>query len=180
MGTVSTTLTTFEDFIKNPGLQNEDGSRSELHDGEVVAAPPKPGVGSIATKLVTLINKLGKGKWIASSEFSYRPASNLQYWVAGVGLIPRKALNLMAADAHTVYAPPLIVEILTTGNRTAKIRRQRVVAFGAGTQEFWVIDPKKQTVEVSLPGQPSVMYGVSDAVPVCVLGGVTIHVADLF
>jgi Uma2 family endonuclease len=79
-----------------------------------------------------------------------------------------------------VYAPPLIVEVLSPSNRPGDIQRQRVAAFSSGTQEFWVVDPESQTIEVSLRGCPSQIYGPGETVPVAVLPGVALSAAALF
>ena len=86
----------------------------------------------------------------------------------------------MRGNDYPIYAPPLIVEVLSPSNRPAKIQRQRVAAFSAGTKEFWVVDPHRRTIEVSLPGSPSRTYGVEEAVPVAVLPGVVFPVGNLF
>ena len=43
-----------------------------------------------------------------------------------------------------------------------------------------MVDPLARTVEVSLPGATSRVYGVGESVPVAVLEGVTIPVGAIF
>ena len=61
---------------------------------------------------------------------------------------------------------PLIIGVLSPSNRPAKIARQRIAAFSAGTREFWGVDPEMRTIEVSLPGSPSVTYDQAASVRV--------------
>ena len=55
----------------------------------------------------------------------------------------------MPPNDYPVYAPPLIVEVLSPSNSPAKLQRQRIVAMSAGTEEFWVVDAEKRTVQVT-------------------------------
>ena len=74
---------------------------------------------------------------------------NLQFWFADVAYVPIADWRKLARDEYFVYAPPLVVEVLSPSNRPAKLNRQRMVAMSAGTQEFWVVDGEKRTVEVT-------------------------------
>jgi Uma2 family endonuclease len=97
--------------------RTESGKRYELHDGEVVISAP-------------------------GSPTSYQApeAVNLQFWFADVAYIPQADWNALPPDEYPVYAPPLIVEVLSP-----PVNRQRIVAMSAGTEEFWVVDPTDHT-----------------------------------
>lgn len=86
----------------------------------------------------------------------------------------------MRTSEYLIYTPPLIVEVLSPSNKPEKIRRQRIAAFSGGAREFWVVDPVRRTIEVSLPGSPSRIYGEQDSVPVAVLAGASLPVRILF
>jgi Uma2 family endonuclease len=68
-----------------------------------------------------------------------------------------------------VYAPALIVEVLSPSNTSAKISRQRIVALSAGTQEFWVVDPERRTVLVTNLSGTNV-YTLGDDIPLPMFG----------
>lgn len=114
------------------------------------------------------------------AEFPYRPAPSLQYWRADVAYLPNADWHALQTDDYVIYSPPLIVEVLSPSNRASKIDRQRRVAFSAGTQEFWVVDTRAKTIEVSLPGKASRLYGIGEKLPVAVLSGVELPIAELF
>jgi len=82
-------------------------------------------------------------------EHPYRPALDLQFWIADVALVPRAIWDSLPDDEYPIYAPPLIVEVLSPSNTAAKLNRQRLVAMSAGTREFWVVDPVTKTVHVT-------------------------------
>ena len=179
MSTVATSLTTWEEFVELP--DPEDAVHYELHDGEVVVVPtPKPIHVYIQHLLTGLLTTAAQGRGSAAQEFPYRPAANLQYWYADVAYLSNEDWRAMRTTEYFVYAPPLVIEVLSPSNRPEKIRRQRVAAFSGGTREFWVVDPVARTVEVSVPGATSRVYGLQESVPVAVLEGVTIPVAAIF
>jgi Uma2 family endonuclease len=165
VGNVDAALTTWEEFLQLPDTEN--GTHYELHDGEVVAVPPpKPNHIFIQSVLVEWLTSTAQGRGRAASEFPYRPAPNLQFWYADVAYVPREDWLLMRADEYPVYAPPLVIEVLSPSNTPEKIHRQRVAAFSGGTSEFWVVDPAAYTVEVSLPGNPPRIYRTDETIPV--------------
>jgi Uma2 family endonuclease len=179
MSTAGTALTTWEEFVQIP--DEEEGMRYELHDGEVVVVlPPKPLHVVIQILMAEWLTIAAQGLGRAAMEFSYRPAANLQFWRADVAYIPNEDLDVMWTSEYLVYSPPLIIEVLSPSNRPAKTKRQRLVAFSAGTREFWVIDPIRRTIEVSLPGKPSRIYTVEETIPISVLPGANFPVRILF
>jgi Uma2 family endonuclease len=174
-----TALTTWEDFL---GLSSEDGiDRYELHDGEVIqVAPPRPIHIYIQSVLTEWLTSAARGRGRAAQEFPYRPATNLQFWRADVAYLPAEDWQRMRTDEYPVYAPPLIIEILSPSNKSTSIDRQRVCAFSAGTREFWVVDPIEQSIEVSMPGEPSRVYRIGESVPVRVLPDAVLPIHRLF
>jgi Uma2 family endonuclease len=179
MSTTGTALTTWEEFVQIP--DEEEGMHYELHDGEVVVVPPpKPFHTYLQSFLTDWFNRAARGRGLAMSELPYRPAANLQYWYADVGYMSHELWKAMRSDEYLVFTPELIVEVLSPSNRPAKTERQRLVAFSAGTREFWVIDPARRTIEVSLPGKPSRIYTIEETIPVAVLPGAKFPVRILF
>jgi len=179
MGTIVTALTTWDEFLLMP--DPEPGNHYELHDGEVVLGPPPKAIHIYIQALLTeWLNQVAGGQGRAMPEFPYRPAANLQFWYAGVAYLPIGDWQAMRSDSHPVYAPPLIVEVLSPSNGPEQIRRRRVVAFSAGTREFWVVDPDAQTIEVSIPGATSRLYAAGEEIPVQVLPGALFPVRALF
>jgi Uma2 family endonuclease len=183
MGTVDTTLTTclttWDGFLQLP--DGPEGTHCELHDGEVVVMPPpRPVHVYVQGLLVEWLTAAARGLGRAAMEFPYRPALNLQFWYADVAYLPNEDWLAMRGQDYPVYAPPLVIEVLSPSNKPEKIRRQRIAAFSGGTEEFWVVGPVSQTVEVSLPGQPSRVYRTDEMLPVTVLPGASFLVGSIF
>lgn len=151
MSSLAHSLVSWSEFQQLPE-RPESAQRYELHDGEVVAVPPaKP----IHIKIQRRIEKLLEsivGDWgVVTKEFPYRPQPNLQFWVSDVACLSQAHWDSMPSDEYPVFAPPLVIEVLSPSNTPAKTSRQRIVALSSGTEEFWVVDPIGRSVTVTRP-----------------------------
>jgi len=82
-------------------------------------------------------------------------------------------------DEYPIYAPPLIVEVLSPSNTPAKVNRQRIVALSSGTQEFWVVDAASRSVQVTdLTG--TTLYSLGASIAVQAFGAGTMAVDKIF
>lgn len=117
---------------------------------------------------------------VISTSWLYRPAPNLQYWVADLAYIPRSDWESMPRDADwRFYAPPLIIEVLSPSNTPVKVNRQWMTAMSAGTQEFWIVNRDRQTVEVSRLDSTVQLYGAGDVIPLSFFNG-SLKVDEIF
>lgn len=179
MRTVETALTSWEEFLFLSDAGN--GSHYELHDGEVVIVPPpRPIHVYIQSLLVQWLTDAAPGQGRAAQEFPYRPAKNLQFWYADVAYVPHADWLAMRANEYPVYAPLLVIEVLSPSNKPETVHRQRVAAFSGGTREFWIVNPDNQTIEVSAPGSATRIFGMGDTLPLSVIPGALFPVDVLF
>jgi Uma2 family endonuclease len=179
MSSLTQPITSWTEFLRLPE-RPENGIRYELHDGEVVVVPPpRFWHVEVQERIENALRLRAAGVGIIRSEWPYRPAPNLQYWVADLAYIPRADWESMPRDADwPVYAPPLIIEVLSPSNTPVKVNRQRMTAMSAGTQEFWIVNHTKKTVEVSrLDGVH--VYGVGELISLLLLNG-SLKVDDIF
>ena len=95
-------------------------------------------------------------------------------------MCPRRTGEACAGDNYPIYAPPLIVEVLSPSNRRSKIKAQRIAAFAAGTQDFWIVDTVERSIQVYYPGDQERVYTFAESVPLAVLPGHSLPVASLF
>ena len=179
MSSLAQTLVTWSEFLRLPD-RPENGVRYELHDGEVVEVPPAQPIHVwLQTRLSRLIEGLAGIPGVAPTEFPYRPFPNLQFWVADVAYVTPAEWAAMARNEYQVFAPALIIEVLSPSNTPAKVSRQRITAMSAGTQAFWVLDPVKRTVLVT-DANGTRLYEVGDVIPLHLLDGAVLAVADIF
>jgi Uma2 family endonuclease len=178
MSTVVQSLVTWQEFLRLPE-RSESGERYELHDGEVVLVPPaRPLHKKIQKRLEVLLEAAAGQRGVVSTEFPYRPVPNLQFWVADVAYILQSDWDAMPPDTYPVYAPLLIVEVLSPSNTAVEVNRQRMVALSAGTQEFWVVNAAERTIHLtSLSGAR--VYASGERVPLALIGG-SIAIDEIF
>jgi Uma2 family endonuclease len=169
MSSLEHPLVTWSDYLLLPE-RPETGKRYELHDGEAVLAPPaRPLHVKLQKRIERLLEALAGESGVVTTEFPYRPVINLRYWFADVAFILQADWDALPPDDYPVYAPALIVEVLSPSNTSAKISRQRIAALPAGTQEFWVVDPERRTVLVTNLSGTNV-YTFGDDIPLPMFG----------
>lgn len=170
MSSHAQSLVSWPEFLRLPE-RPDTGQRHELHDGEVVLVPPaRPLHIKLQKRIEHLLETLAGERGVVTIEFPYRPAPNLQYWFADVAYVPRADWDALPPNDYPVYAPALIVEVLSPSNTPIKINRQRIVAMSAGTLEFWVVDAEKRTVQVTDPAGTR-SYGSGATIPVALFEG---------
>jgi Uma2 family endonuclease len=173
-------ITSWTEFLRLPE-RPENGIRYELHDGEVVVVPPpRFWHVEVQERIEKPLRALAGDAGVVRSEFPYRPAPNLQYWVADLAYIPLADWQRLPRDADPpVYAPALIVEVLSPSNTPVKVNRQRMTAMSAGTQEFWIVSREPHTVEVSRLDSTVQIYGAGEIIPLPFFSG-SLKVDDTF
>lgn len=179
MSSLPHSLVTWADYLRLPE-RPETGKRYELHDGEVVLVPAAgPLHIKLQKRIERLLEALAGDLGVVTIEFPYLPVINLQYWFADVAFVLRADWDAMPPDDYPVYAPALVVEVLSPSNAPAKLNRQRIVAMSAGTQEFWVVDPERRTVLVTNLSGTNV-YASGDSIPLTIFCAATLAVDQIF
>jgi Uma2 family endonuclease len=182
MSSLAQSLVTWEEFVRLPE-RPETGKRYELHDGEVIVVPPaRPLHIKLQKRIERLLEAAAGDRGVVTMEFPYRPVPNLQYWFADVAYIPHSDnadWEALPPDEYPVYAPPLIVEVLSPSNTPAKVNRQRIVALSAGAREFWVVNAERRSVQVTDLGGSKV-YAPGEAIPLPLFGNATLAVDRIF
>jgi len=171
----STALVTVEAFRQ---LTDPPGIRLELHNGEVVeVCRPKPKYWLLQQHLAELFNSIfGTSRGKAGTEFAFRSQPEHDLRVADVAWVSYLRLRKMDLDSD-FGAPGIVVEVLSPSNRSAEMLEKKDLCFGAGCEEFWIVDPKRCVNEVTRAGASGVFYRRGDHIPV---GGATCSVDEIF
>ena len=178
MGSLAHSLVTWTEFLGLPE-RPENGIRYELHDGEVIQVPPpRPLHIKLQKRIERLLENLAGDRGVVATEFPYRPVLNLQYWAADIAYLPQQDWDALPPNEYPIYAPPLIIEVLSPSNTPAKLNRQRIVAMSAGTQEFWVVDAEKRTVQVTDLSSTKT-YTAGAPIPLAMFGGLSLTVDQI-
>jgi Uma2 family endonuclease len=62
-------------------------------------------------------------------------------------------------------APDLVAEVISPSNRRDQIAETQRLCLENGCREFWVVDPKRQTVVVCEPGGQMTTYSSGQTIP---------------
>ena len=182
MSSLATRLVTWEEFVELPE-RTETGGHYELHDGEVVRVlPPADRHIALQAQIMRLLRPAEVFGFEILMEFPYRPTADLQYWKADVAIVPtdvRKAMARRSGLSWQVYAPPLVVEVLSPSNTDDELNRKRVVAMSAGTVEFWIVDGDCRTVHVTTRGGLRT-YRAGENIALSAVAGVRLAVDAIF
>ncbi|GHV31078.1 hypothetical protein AGMMS4952_19100 [Spirochaetia bacterium] len=181
------------DYTYADVLEWDEDFRAEIIEGELfMMSPPvrkhQEILGELSYQLATFLK--GKSCKVYMGPF-------------GVRLHPREDLRdktLLEPDITVICdpsklddcgcngAPDLIIEILSPSTRTRDKVRKYNLYMDAGVREYWIVDPKAETVQVyvledgryvaaSYSVEPKVR---GDTIPVTVLPGCTINLKEVF
>lgn len=165
----------------------DDGKRYELIDGEVYMMSPAPTTSHqrIQRRLTTLLDIFLDGKQCEAfpAPFDVRLNSG-----AADDTVVQPDITVVCDPGKIDErgcrgVPDMVVEILSPSTA----RRDQLVKFNtylaAGVREYWIVSPQARIVQVNLlrdGGYVIQVYGDTDVVPVGVLSGCEIHMADVF
>jgi Uma2 family endonuclease len=82
-----------------------------------------------------------------------------------------------------IGAPDMVVEVLSPSNRYWDYLIKEKIYLEAGVREYWIVDPEEETVQQLIlenRGYEVVQYKAADTVPVHILPGCEINLADVF
>ncbi|MUL36923.1 Uma2 family endonuclease [Gloeocapsopsis dulcis] len=131
----------------------DDGNRYEIIDGElfVTKAPHwkhQNVADNVCTELKLWSRQTGLGDAATTPGVIFTDADNV---IPDVVWVSNQRLAELLDDAgHLVGAPELVVEVLSSGELQEKRDRQLKLKLYSiqGVQEYWIIDPQKQQVEI--------------------------------
>lgn len=171
----TTGLLTVEQFAALPRTDE----RQELVRGEVInTTRPSRFHFTIQRRLERLLARLATSG-ITGYEFTYASgAANVR--VVDVAWMSQERWEASEGRVFTVGAPELIIEILSPSNTAQEIAERKDEAFASGCLEFWVVNPARETTEVSRPDQTDRTYRRDEEIPIAPLGGERIRVDSVF
>jgi Uma2 family endonuclease len=166
------------DFMRLP---RSGGTRQELHHGELVELPPVKKIHTqLQKRLVNLfelrLNPLEHG---VDKEFPFRPAPDYEVWVADVALFSLALWEQTADDDYFRGVPAIVIEVLSQSNSASEMLERETICLHHGGQEFWLIDPRRETVKVIRADSYSSVHDAAGVIESSALGG-SIAVRDIF
>ena len=168
---------TVADFERIP---EPPGGHYELHHGEpILVPPPMKEHARIQRKLMLLLHRLCSG-WYVDKEFAFRPLPEHEVWVADIGVVEARRWDATQDRAWLSGAPELVIEVLSPSNTAQEMNDREQICFQGGCQEFWIVDPKLNTVRVSTHDGKWRTYEQKDEIPLNRFDAASLHVAAIF
>jgi Uma2 family endonuclease len=180
---VTPKLMTWQELAELP----DDGMRYELVCGVLLTmAPPFQEHGRLADRFGRSLDRyvdahqLGE---VIRAEIGYllttRPDTVRAPDLAIVSTAHRAALG--QSRGYFPGSPDLVVEVVSTNDRLTRVGVKVAEWLEHGAKLVFVVNPRRQTVEVHRPGQPLRTLGLSDVLDgEDVVPGWTLPVRDLF
>jgi len=162
----------------------DEGFRAELYEGTLIVmeAPTRKHQG-ILVEITGQLWQFLKGKpcKVYPAPFSVRLSKEEESIFEPDIVVVCDELKL--TERGCVGAPDLVIEILSpsTARMDKKLKYQKYQQ--AGVREYWIIDPELDMLEVNILRKKrytTTIYNGEDTVPVTVLDGCEINLADVF
>ena len=162
-------------------MDDPPGGRLQLHHGEVVflTFPKRPHTIAQAN-LVDQLKPRARRQGKVIMELPFCPLPEHEVWAADVAFVSREQWAAGDEDDWFPGAPLLVIEVLSPSNTKAEIADKRQTCFAGGCQEFWLVDPKKKTVQTWTAGGSTAKYGETESVPLAIMGAATLPVSTIF
>ena len=167
------------DFSRLPPAPG--GVRQELQHGQLVELPP---VKKLHTKLhqrlVRLLDAaLLSGEYGVDKEFPFRPAAEYEVWIADVAIFSLARWEQTADDDYFRGVPAVAIEVLSPSNTGSEMLDREELCLRHGGQEFWLVDPQRESVKVIRADGFSRVYNAGGSLESTALVGL-IAVRDIF
>ena len=147
----STHKMTYEEYCLVP----DEGMQLEVIDGELIRTPSPPPrhqeiLGHLATQLFNYVEAKDLGKVYMG------PLDTIldQFNVVRPDILFISKERLGAIAKEWIFGPPdMVVEILARTTVDKDRRRKMAVYSQFGVQEYWIVDPEMQTLELYCQGK---------------------------
>lgn len=163
-------------------------ARMELVRGEVRTFPYCSAVhGVVSGRVLARLSACGRAEgdgWVVGGSAGFHPpiAGDVTDTVrAADAAFVRRARMPVLPHGFAHLAPDLAVEVLEPADTASDLMERMEDHFAAGTQLFWIVDPRRRRVAVHAPNAPMRLLREHDTLEgALVLPGLTIPVAALF
>ena len=130
---------------------DDDSHRHELIKGELLTMPPpKHPHGRICANLIIILGQYTKANQLGEicAESGYHIESDPDTVLGPeVSFVARDRTG-EPEEGYYPGPPDLAVEVISPGDRRGQIERKLGLWLEAGTKSIWLVNPRKQTVEV--------------------------------
>lgn len=161
-------------------LPHRDDVIQELHWGQVITLTrPKMKHAKLQSRLVRLLRPRAEHLGVIESEVAFRALPEYDLRGADVAFVSQQRWNTTEDDDNLHGTPELVIEVLSPSNTKQEMREKAALYLSTGAQEFWLVDPKRQTVTVMRQQGGTQVFGMGQPTPL-VLFGRELNVSDIF
>jgi Uma2 family endonuclease len=152
-------------------MPDTDDYRYELRGGELVRKDPHAHrrfslQNDIRDRIAALVGDLG----VVATRYGFRTNSEYEYRIVDIAIISRARWDAIDPDGYPMGAPEIAIDLESEDAQQLCLKN--------GCREFWVVDPRRQTVRVSTPDGHSRTYQTGQTIPL-MFGG-QLEVAAIF
>lgn len=152
----------------------------ELHFGQLVTLTfPKKGHSELQRRLVQLLQPLAGSKGMVAAELPFRALREYDLRAADIAFVSQARWDATDEDDNLHGSPELVIEVLSPSNTKSEIRDKAALCLSTGAAEFWVVDPKRKSITVTLGSGETGVYEVGDQIPIQLFDA-ELKVADVF
>jgi Uma2 family endonuclease len=156
-------LKTVDEFRR---LKEREDVRLELHWGQVVSLTrPKMRHTRLQYRLVELLSPRAQRFGIVAAELPFRALPEYDLRGADVAFVSHERWEAADDDDNLHGSPELVIEVLSPSNTRVEIQEKAALYLSTGCEEFWVVDPKRQTVSVTRREGETTLYRSGDRIP---------------
>jgi Uma2 family endonuclease len=161
-------------------LPDREDVIQELHWGMVVTlSRPKMKHAKLQSRLVRLLRPKAEHLGVVETEVAFRALPEYDLRGADVAYVSQQRWDATDDDDNLHGSPELVIEVLSPSNTRAEIREKAVLCLSSGAQEFWVVDPKRETVSVTTRGGVPTVYHSGECIPLSMFDS-HLDVAEIF
>ena len=161
-------------------LPDREDVIQELHWGMVVTlSRPKMKLAKLQSRLVRLLRPIAEHLGVVETEVAFRALPEYDLRGADVAYVSQQRWDATDDNDNLHGSPELVIEVLSPSNTRAEIREKAVLCLSSGTQEFWVVDPKRETISVTRQGSIPRVYQMGDQIPLPIFDG-HLDVSEIF
>jgi Uma2 family endonuclease len=137
--------------------------RQELHHGQVIETPPVKKLHTrIQKRLVNLLESArNSAEYGVDKEFPFRPASEYEVWNADVAVFSLVVWEGTPDDDYYRGVPAIVIEVLSPANTASEMLEREEICLRHGGREFWLVDPERESVKVTLAEGFSAIHGLT-------------------
>ena len=147
-------------------LPDREDVIQELHWGMVVTmSRTKMKHAKLQLRLVDLLRPKVEHLGIVAAEVAFRALPEYDMRGADVAYVSRQRWDATDDNDNLHGSPELVIEVLSPSNTRAEIHERAVLCLSSGAQEFWVVDPTRETVSVTRQDGVTTLYRTRDRMP---------------